>query len=181
MPILGLPIGADAPGDQTQQMTRQMGHLHPAGNEKAGVVGQPLQVALARGAVPAEEGVANRIARRSRRRHPPVAPSVGRRAAPRRQADMPRALELQRQRPCDHILGPALRVAPGPTLAEFHVESRATPLGMFVQQPPDPSDVRAAQLSPLHHQDACHGEQDTAGPPGEYSKKRTFFCCVRRR
>jgi hypothetical protein len=70
MPVLGLPaclprqgtrrrqVGADAPGDQAQHMTGQMRHLHPARNEEARVVGQALQVAFARGATPAEEGVA---------------------------------------------------------------------------------------------------------------------------
>ena len=41
-------------------MTGQMRDLHPAGNEEAGVVRQALQIAFARGAVPAQEGVAIR-------------------------------------------------------------------------------------------------------------------------
>ena len=66
MSILGLPVGANPPGDQAQHMTGQMRDLDPAGNEKARVVGQPLQVAFARGAIPAEEGVAVRALPRRR-------------------------------------------------------------------------------------------------------------------
>jgi hypothetical protein len=60
MPVFRLPVGADAPGNQAEHMAGQMRHLHPAGNEEAGIVRQALQIAFARGAVPAEEGVAVR-------------------------------------------------------------------------------------------------------------------------
>jgi len=46
MPVLGLPVGANPAGDQTQHMASQMRNYDPGRDEKAGVVGQSLQVAL---------------------------------------------------------------------------------------------------------------------------------------
>ena len=66
MPVLRLPVGADAPGDEAEHMAGQMRDLHPGRNEEARVVRQALQVAFARGAVPADEGVAVRALPRRR-------------------------------------------------------------------------------------------------------------------
>ena len=60
MSILGLPVATDPPRDEPQHMTGEMRNLHSRQYQKAGVVGEPLQVAFARWAVPLEEGVAVR-------------------------------------------------------------------------------------------------------------------------
>src|SRR5436190_24172505 len=44
MMIKFLPVGAQAPGDPSQQMTGQMRHLHPRHNEITSIVGDTVQM-----------------------------------------------------------------------------------------------------------------------------------------
>jgi hypothetical protein len=48
MAVLGLPIGIEATDHQAQNVTGQMLHAHPRRNQKARIVGQQVDVALAR-------------------------------------------------------------------------------------------------------------------------------------
>jgi hypothetical protein len=58
MPVLILPVRAQAPGNPAQDMAGQMRHSHPGQDEETGVVGQSRQMASARLRGPANEGVA---------------------------------------------------------------------------------------------------------------------------
>src|SRR6266516_2770024 len=53
LPILGLPVLADAPADLAQDMAGQMRYPHPGENEKAGVVSDLSQQAGSLGCAPA--------------------------------------------------------------------------------------------------------------------------------
>ena len=44
MMVEGLPVGADPPGHPPQQMTGQVGHLHPGQDQIAGIVSNQVQV-----------------------------------------------------------------------------------------------------------------------------------------
>ena len=56
MPVLILPVRAQAPGNPAQDMAGQMRHSHPGQDEETGVVGQSWQMASARLRGPANEG-----------------------------------------------------------------------------------------------------------------------------
>src|SRR6266516_185890 len=69
LPILGLPVLADAPADLAQDMARQMQYPHPVENEKAGVVSDLSQQAGSLGCAPANPLISRRTLPSGRTKH----------------------------------------------------------------------------------------------------------------
>ena len=66
MPILGLPVGANASGQSREQVAGQVRHGDPGQHQKARVVSQETEVRLPSAAIPADPGIARRALPRRR-------------------------------------------------------------------------------------------------------------------
>ncbi|KFZ44118.1 hypothetical protein DS62_09960 [Smithella sp. SC_K08D17] len=66
MPILGLPVVANASGQSRKQVAGQMRYRHPGQHQKARVVRQETEVCFPSGSSPTDPGIARRALPRRR-------------------------------------------------------------------------------------------------------------------